>query len=59
MNTVHDVAYRYGFTEAAFNFQQSNNGKGGAAGDRVLMSVQDAAGTNKQVSVIISFPLSN
>ncbi|KAJ7885476.1 Fungalysin metallopeptidase-domain-containing protein [Mycena olivaceomarginata] len=24
INTVHDVWYEYGFTEAAFNFQQTN-----------------------------------
>lgn len=46
INTVHDIAYRYGFTETAFNFQQDNFGKGGAGNDRVLMSVQDASGTN-------------
>ncbi|KAH6918167.1 metalloprotease [Coprinopsis sp. MPI-PUGE-AT-0042] len=27
-NTVHDFAYRYGFTEEAFNFQDDNFGKG-------------------------------
>ena len=43
---MHDFAYRYGFTEKAFNFQQSNLGKGGKEGDRVLMSVQDASGVN-------------
>ncbi|KAF6746897.1 metalloprotease [Ephemerocybe angulata] len=46
MNRVHDFAYHYGFTEAAFNFQADNFGKGGAGGDRVLVSVQDNAGTN-------------
>jgi extracellular elastinolytic metalloproteinase len=46
MNTVHDIAYRYGFTEASFNFQSNNFGKGGAQNDRVLMSVQDGSGTN-------------
>jgi len=45
-NTVHDVTYRYGFTEAAFNFQQDNFGKGGVANDPVLASVQDPSGTN-------------
>lgn len=45
-NTVHDFAYRYGFTEQAFNFQFSNFGKGGQDGDLVLMSVQDASGFN-------------
>ncbi|KAF5332497.1 hypothetical protein D9611_005472 [Ephemerocybe angulata] len=46
INRVHDFAYRYGFTEKAFNFQADNYAKGGAAGDRVLISVQDASGTN-------------
>lgn len=39
-NTVHDFFYRYGFTEAAFNFQQYNFNRGGQEGDRVLLSVQ-------------------
>ncbi|KIM35854.1 hypothetical protein M413DRAFT_449584 [Hebeloma cylindrosporum] len=46
MNVMHDFSYRYGFTESAFNFQLSNFGKGGKEQDRVLMSVQDASGTN-------------
>ncbi|KAG7086208.1 hypothetical protein E1B28_002172 [Marasmius oreades] len=46
INTFHDVLYQYGFTEAAFNFQKDNFGKGGAGNDGVLMSVQDNSGTN-------------
>jgi len=46
MNVMHDFSYRYGFTETAFNFQLSNFGKGGEEQDRVLVSVQDASGTN-------------
>ncbi|KAH9481998.1 Extracellular metalloproteinase MEP [Psilocybe cubensis] len=46
INAVHDLAYRYGFTETAFNFQQNNFGKGGKANDRVRISVQDSSGTN-------------
>ncbi|KAJ7165457.1 Fungalysin metallopeptidase-domain-containing protein [Mycena crocata] len=46
VNTVHDISYRYGFTEEAFNFQFSNLGNGGKANDPVLVSVQDASGTN-------------
>ncbi|KAG6907055.1 hypothetical protein DXG01_010741 [Tephrocybe rancida] len=46
INTVHDFAYRYGFTESSFNFQTNNFDKGGKGNDRVLMSVQDASGTN-------------
>ncbi|KAJ6632604.1 Fungalysin metallopeptidase-domain-containing protein [Mycena sp. CBHHK59/15] len=45
LNTMHDLAYKYGFTEAAFNFQQKNvNGAGGVGGDRVLASVQNSRG---------------
>ncbi|KAF8626501.1 hypothetical protein AX17_006554 [Amanita inopinata Kibby_2008] len=46
VNTVHDFTYRYGFTEAAFNFQQNNFDKGGLGNDRITASVQDSAGTN-------------
>ncbi|KAH9850436.1 Fungalysin metallopeptidase-domain-containing protein [Lenzites betulinus] len=44
VNTVHDISYIYGFTEAAFNFQNNNFGKGGSGNDRVTVSVQDSAG---------------
>ncbi|TFK18964.1 metallo proteinase 10 [Coprinopsis marcescibilis] len=46
LNVLHDVTYRYGFTERAFNFQQNNFDNGGRARDRVLVSVQDASGKN-------------
>ncbi|TFK66605.1 hypothetical protein BDN72DRAFT_899704 [Pluteus cervinus] len=46
INTVHDYAYRYGFTEAAYNFQSNNFGKGGLGTDRVQISVQDNTGTD-------------
>ncbi|TFK95299.1 Fungalysin metallopeptidase-domain-containing protein [Pterulicium gracile] len=46
VNMVHDIAYLYGFTEAAFNFQISNFASGGAGQDPVLVSVQDPTGTN-------------
>ncbi|KAH7101038.1 Fungalysin metallopeptidase-domain-containing protein [Auriculariales sp. MPI-PUGE-AT-0066] len=46
VNSVHDITYRYGFTESAFNFQQNNFGLGGAQGDPIMISVQDSAGTN-------------
>ncbi|KAI0045234.1 hypothetical protein FA95DRAFT_1495706 [Auriscalpium vulgare] len=46
VNSVHDISYRYGFTEAAFNFQTNNFGKGGKGSDRVTVSVQDSAGTD-------------
>lgn len=34
-NMLHDIAYSYGFDEAAGNFQANNYGNGGAAGDYV------------------------
>ncbi|KAF8970283.1 peptidase M36, partial [Flammula alnicola] len=46
VNSIHDLTYRYGFTEASYNFQQNNFGKGGSGNDRVLISVQDLAGTD-------------
>jgi extracellular elastinolytic metalloproteinase len=46
VNSIHDISYRYGFTEKAFNFQNDNFGKGGAGNDRVTISVQDSAGTD-------------
>nr|KAJ3421986.1 hypothetical protein HK105_001611 [Polyrhizophydium stewartii] len=45
-NVVHDISYQYGFTEAAGNFQLDNFGKGGLGNDAVVISVQDASGTN-------------
>ncbi|KAI9338246.1 Fungalysin metallopeptidase-domain-containing protein [Obelidium mucronatum] len=45
-NSVHDIFYNYGFTEAAGNFQISNNGKGGADNDPVIANSQDGSGTN-------------
>ncbi|KAK1218861.1 hypothetical protein PQX77_018432 [Marasmius sp. AFHP31] len=45
-NEFHDILYRYGFTEKAFNFQINNFGKGGKQADPVLMSVQDPSGKN-------------
>ncbi|KAJ7028244.1 Fungalysin metallopeptidase-domain-containing protein [Mycena alexandri] len=46
VNTIHDLSYRYGFTEAAFNFQNNNFGKGGVGNDRVTISVQSTAGVD-------------
>ncbi len=45
-NVVHDVLYRHGFTESAGNFQTTNFGKGGAAGDPVQAEAQDGSGTD-------------
>ncbi|KAJ8089367.1 hypothetical protein PM082_014615 [Marasmius tenuissimus] len=41
-NSYHDSLYLYGFTEAAFNFQNDNFGRGGTGNDGVHMKVQDA-----------------
>ena len=35
VNTVHDISYLYGFTEAAFNFQGNDFGWRGAGNDHV------------------------
>ncbi|CAE6519195.1 unnamed protein product, partial [Rhizoctonia solani] len=45
-NMIHDYTYKYGFTGSAYNFQNDNNGKGGAGNDRVQISVQDWTGSN-------------
>lgn len=44
-NAYHDLLYKYGFTEAAYNFQNTNFNKGGKGNDAVKMYVQ-ASGTN-------------
>jgi extracellular elastinolytic metalloproteinase len=46
VNSVHDITYKYGFTEATFNFQQNNTITAGKGNDRVLIFVQDPSGTN-------------
>ncbi|KAF8958839.1 Fungalysin metallopeptidase-domain-containing protein [Flammula alnicola] len=46
VNTMHDLTYRYGFTESSFNFQSNNFGKGGAQNDSVSISVQDSSSIN-------------
>jgi hypothetical protein len=45
-NTVHDVAYRYGFDEAAGNFQNTNVTGAGAGGDYVQAEALDGSGLN-------------
>jgi extracellular elastinolytic metalloproteinase len=40
-NVLHDVQYRYGFTEAAGNFQFNNYGRGGYGDDEVQAEAQD------------------
>ena len=45
-NVLHDVHQRYGFTEAAGNFQLTNYGGAGLGNDPVLADAQDGSGTN-------------
>ena len=45
-NLMHDLSYVYGFTEGARNFQNNNQGRGGAGADYVLAEAQDGSGTN-------------
>lgn len=45
-NLVHDLYYRYGFTEVAGNFQQYNFERGGREGDAVIANAQDGSGYN-------------
>ncbi|MCX8523726.1 T9SS-dependent M36 family metallopeptidase [Chryseobacterium formosus] len=45
-NKVHDIFYKFGFTESARNFQQNNLGKGGVGNDYVLAESQDGGGLN-------------
>ncbi|MCU0346374.1 MAG: T9SS-dependent M36 family metallopeptidase [Saprospiraceae bacterium] len=45
-NVMHDVAYLYGFNEAAGNFQSNNYGNGGVGTDFVSAHAQDGGGTN-------------
>jgi len=45
-NTIHDIQYRYGFDEAAGNFQENNFGNGGSGSDSVNAEAQDGSGTN-------------
>lgn len=46
-NKVHDIFYKFGFTEASKNFQQSNFGvSGGIGNDYVIAEAQDGGGTN-------------
>lgn len=46
VNIMHDMLYSLGFNEAAGNFQQLNNGKGGAEGDGVILNAQNGGGVN-------------
>ncbi len=43
-NFMHDVTYRYGFDEAAGNFQVNNYRRGGVGGDQVRAEALDGSG---------------
>jgi extracellular elastinolytic metalloproteinase len=45
-NRIHDVLYRFGFNEAAGNFQVNNYGRGGTGSDAVNAEAQDGSGMN-------------
>jgi extracellular elastinolytic metalloproteinase len=45
-NSIHDISYKYGFTESAGNFQVNNYGRGGTGNDPVLAEAQDGSGTD-------------
>jgi hypothetical protein len=45
-NAIHDVLWKYGFDEPSGNFQNDNQGRGGAAGDFVLADAQDGGSVN-------------
>ncbi len=45
-NKMHDIFYKYGFTESARNFQTNNFGKGGVGNDAVMAEARDGGGTD-------------
>ncbi|KAJ2485324.1 hypothetical protein IWW37_005974 [Coemansia sp. RSA 2050] len=46
VNTMHDLSFMYGFTEAAGNFQDVNYSGQGKGGDYVVAFAQDGSGTD-------------
>ncbi|KAJ1822777.1 hypothetical protein LPJ60_001899 [Coemansia sp. RSA 2675] len=46
VNTMHDLSFAYGFTEAAGNFQDVNYSGQGRGGDYVVAYAQDGSGTD-------------
>ncbi|AZB02047.1 T9SS C-terminal target domain-containing protein [Chryseobacterium joostei] len=45
-NMIHDIFYKFGFTEPARNFQSNNFGNGGLDDDEVFAQSQDGKGFN-------------
>ncbi|EED94898.1 metalloprotease, partial [Thalassiosira pseudonana CCMP1335] len=52
-NIMHDILYQYGFDEPSGNFQEENFGLGGIGGDSVVVEVQEPAGVNNAVFLVI------
>ncbi len=57
-NVFHDLLWRYGFDEAAGNFQENNYGNGGLGGDYVRAEAQDGADRCRPIPIPI-FCLNN
>ncbi len=47
-NFMHDFSYRFGFDEAAGNFQENNYGHGGKGNDAIILYAQAGANTGKK-----------
>jgi hypothetical protein len=45
-NLIHDILWKYGFDEPSGNFQNYNQGRGGAGNDFVYADAQDGGGSN-------------
>lgn len=45
-NKMHDIFYKFGFTEETRNFQTNNFGKGGIGNDAVIAEAFDGSGVN-------------
>ncbi|HCN48911.1 MAG TPA: metalloprotease [Chryseobacterium sp.] len=45
-NKMHDIFYKFGFTESARNYQTNNFGRGGMQGDAVRAEAFDGSGLN-------------
>lgn len=56
-NMMHDIYYRYGFTEAFGNFQQNNYGKGGTANDPVIALAQTGMEKGESNNATFSTPI--
>ena len=55
-NMMHDIYYRYGFTEQYGNFQQSNYENGGLGGDPVIALAQTGLSVGQSNNATMSTP---